>query len=128
MNVTAAILMAALVGPGAKGDLKQTAVQAAENRVVDAVYLTSREAKAAVAVVLRESTRASGRDPTETTAAVVAAYRRLGVSKAVPVTERRRLQAQLRTRLSELQGVLHRRVVRAAGSNSGGGVAGQAQQ
>jgi len=127
MLPTVSMLMAVLVGPGF-GDEPQTAANdRAVERPAGPAFATSHEAREAVARALRESSRASGRDPVETTPAVAAAYRQLGASEKIPVTERRRLQAQLRTRLAELQDVLHRRVVRAAASNSGG-AAGYAQQ
>jgi general secretion pathway protein D len=127
MIPTISMMMAVLVGPGF-GDERQTAANdRAVERAAEPAFATSREAREAVARALRESSRASGRDPIETTPTVVAVYRQVGLSEKLPASERRRLQAQLRTRLAELQDVLHRRVVRAAASNSGG-AAGYAQQ
>jgi general secretion pathway protein D len=126
MIQSVSLLMAVLVGPGFEGG-----PQAADNRAVEHVaesaFATSREAREAVARALRESSRASGRDAVDATPEVVALYRQIGSSEKVAATERRRLQAQLRTRLSELHDVLHRRVVRASSSKSGG-IATEARQ
>src|SRR5262249_33738113 len=89
-------------------------------------FTTSREARAEVSRVLRESNRAQGRDPTDTAPCVVAVYRQLGASEKLPLAERRRLQSQLRARLAELEQVVRRRESRAGGSHSGG-VVGNAQ-
>jgi general secretion pathway protein D len=121
------ILTAVLVGPGFDDGPQFAANDRPVDRAPEPAFATSRDARQAVARVLRESSRASGRDPVETTPFVVAAYRQLAVSEKLAVTERRRLEAHLRTRLSELRDVLHRRVVRAAASRSGGN-AGSAQQ
>src|SRR5690242_3992898 len=119
MIPTVPMLMALLVGPGVEAP-SQTAADRAVECAAEPAFATSREARDAVARALRESSRASGRDAVEATPSVVSAYRQVGISEGVPVAERRRLQAQLRTRLSELHDVLHRRVVRAASSKSGG--------
>ena len=92
----------------------------------NAPFTTLREARAEVTRVLRESGRAGGRDPAESTPAVAAVYRQLGASEKLPVAERRRFQAQLRTRLSELESALRRREQRSTASHAGG-VAANAQ-
>ena len=127
MMPTVSMLMAVLVGPGLGDEAQAAANVPAVERAAEPAFSTSREAREAVARALRESSRASGRDPVETTPTVVIAYRQLGLSEKLSAYERHRLQAQLRTRLDELQDVLHRRVVRARKSNSGG-TAGYAQQ
>ncbi len=126
MLPTVSMLMAILVGPGFENGQQAAANDRAVERAAESTFTTSREAREAVARALRESSRASGRDPVETTPGVVAAYRQVGLSDKVHVTERRRLQARLRTRLDELHDVLHRRVIRARSSNDGG-AAGYAQ-
>ncbi|MGE5191338.1 MAG: hypothetical protein ACM3U2_02480 [Deltaproteobacteria bacterium] len=127
MIPTVSMLMAVLVGPEFENEPQTTPNDQAVERAAEPVFATPHEARQAVTRALRESSRTSGRDPVETTPTVVAVYRQLGHSEKLPVTERRRLQAQVRTRLSELHNVLHRRVVRAAAFNSGG-TAGSAQQ
>jgi hypothetical protein len=120
------VLTAVLVGPGIESEAHTAADPAAQSQSQSS-FATSREARDAVIRVLRESNRARGRDATETTPSVVTVYKQVNLSNQLAPMERRRLQAQLRTRLDELHDVLHRRVVRAAASGSGG-VNGQAQE
>jgi general secretion pathway protein D len=127
MIPTVSLLMAVLVGPGCENAPQTVADDRAVERAAEPAFATSREAREAVARALRESSRASGRDAIDATPPVVATYRQVAHSEKVSVAERRRLQAQLRTRLSELHDVLHRRVIRASSSKSGG-IATDAQQ
>jgi hypothetical protein len=123
MIPTFTLLMTVLAGPAGDstppaaipGNIKRTASEAP--------YGTVREAREAVKSALRDSNRASGRDAAQTAPAVLAVHRRVGVSEQLPAAERRRLQAQLNTRLSELQSTLHRREQRATATHSGGVVA-----
>src|SRR5262245_20239848 len=126
MTPTLTMLMALLAGPGSDPGAETSAGVSAAQIAAKPPFTTLREARAEVSRVLRESNRAQGRDPTQTAPSVVAVYRQLGASEKLPAVERRRLQAQLGTRLSELEGVLRRRELRAAASHSGG-VAANAQ-
>lgn len=126
MTPTLTVLMALLAGPGIEEKALTAADVAAVQDPGSIPFTSLREARAEVTRVLRESNRAASRDPAETTPAVAAVYRQLGASKNLPVAERGRLQAQLRTRLSELESALRRREVRASASHSGG-VAANAQ-
>ncbi|MGE5193350.1 MAG: hypothetical protein ACM3U2_12720, partial [Deltaproteobacteria bacterium] len=109
MLPTFTLLMAVLSGPGVESARPELTAEAASRQVAETPYSTLREARDAVKAALRDSNRASGRDAADTTPAVVATHRRLGVSERLPIAERRRLQAQLHARLSELQNVLRRR-------------------
>jgi hypothetical protein len=128
MLPTVTLLAAVLIGPGIEQAAESAARQPEALISPLSAFATAREAREGVAQALRESNRASGRDPMETTPLVVAAYQRVSLSDKLPTTERKRLHAQLGTRLSELHDVLHRRVKRAAASHSGGGIASDAQQ
>ena len=121
MIPTFTLLIAALAGPGLDG----TAATAADVRrpVADSPYANLREAREAVKAALRDSSHAGGREAAETVPGVLSAYRRIGASERLPARERRRLEAQLQTRLSELQSTLRRREQRALASGSGGVVA-----
>jgi hypothetical protein len=128
MIPTVSMLAAVLIGPGFESG-PQTAGSAPTGISASVTaFATLREAREGVAVALRESNRGSGRDPMDTTPEVVTTYRQLSLSDKVPAVERRRLQAQLGTRLGELHDVLNRRVKRAAASHAGGGLANDAQQ
>jgi hypothetical protein len=122
------ILAAALIGPGFESGPQSADTGRAGSTAAAPAFTTAREARENVARALRESSRASGRDPIDTTPSVIFTYLRLSASEQVPAAERRRLQAQLGTRLTELDDVLRRRVKRAAASRSGGGIANDAQQ
>jgi len=124
MTPTLTLLMALLAGPASEQEAVAGAPAAQD--AAESPFTSLREARAEVTRVLRESSRASGRDATEATPSVAALYRQLGTSEKLPIAERRRLQAQLRTRLSELESLLRRRELRAAASHSGG-VAANAQ-
>ncbi len=126
MIPTLTMLMALLAGPEFEQRAETAAADSAASKPGETPYATMREARIAVTRVLRESNRVGGRDPGETAPTVVAVYRQLALSEKLPVAERRRLQSQLRTRLSELEDVLRRREQRAATSHSGG-VAANAQ-
>ena len=121
MVPTFILLLAVLAGPGVDGIAATAAI--GRRSVADSPYADLREAREAVKAALRDSRRAGGRDAAETAPAVLAAYRRIGASERLPAGERRRLQAQLQTRLSELQSTLRHREQRAAASHSGGVVA-----
>src|SRR6516225_1750660 len=110
------VLAAVLIGPGFESGTPDATAEPAVTAVP--AFATAREARERVARALRESNRSSGRDPMETTPLVAATYRRLSLSDNLPATERKRLQAQLGTRLGELHDVLHRRVKRAETSRS----------
>jgi hypothetical protein len=116
-----ALLMAVLSGPG--NEAHESVAERAEHPSAEAAFAALPEARETVKQVLRDSNRARGRDAADSAPAVVAAYRRLAVSEKLPAGERRRLQAQLHTRLSELQNVLRRREQRTAASHAGGVVA-----
>ena len=122
------LLAAALIGPGLESGQQTAATEPVGLSATAPAFATARAAREGVARALRESNRASGRDPMDTTPSVVATYRQLSLSDRLPVAERRRLQAQLGTRLTELHDVLHRRMKRAEASHSGGGIANDAQQ
>jgi hypothetical protein len=123
MVPTFTLLMTVLGGsPGELTPLAATPGNV-KRAVSEAPYDTLREARETVKTALRDSSRAGGREAAETAPAVLTAYRRLGVSERLRTSERRRLQARLQTRLSELQGTLRRREQRAAASHSGGLVA-----
>jgi hypothetical protein len=128
MVPTFSMLAAVLIGPGFENTAQSAATERAGLIAVVSAFGTAREAREGVAQALRESNRASGRDPLDTTLSVVVTYRRLSASEELPAAERRRLQAQLGTRLTELHDVLYRRVKRAAASHSRGGIASDAQQ
>src|SRR5262245_469582 len=96
------ILAATLIGPGFERGPQTADTGPAGLSVAAPAYASAREARESVARALRESNRASGRDPIDTTPSVVSTYRRLSASEQVPASERRRLQAQLGTRLTEL--------------------------
>ena len=116
------VLAAVLVGPGIEHPAHSSAVP----NEAAAPFADVREARDAVALVLRESNRAAGRDPVDTVPAVLQVYRRLAGTDPLAPAERRRLQGRLRTRLLELHDVLHRRAVResrVASSRAGGGAA-----
>ena len=116
MTPTLTMLMVLLSGPGVEQGAEGFAgVSAAQHP-----FTKLREARAEVSRVLRESNRAQGHDPADIAPSVVAVYRQLGTSEYLPVAERRRLQSQLRTRLSELEEVMRRRESRAVASHSGG--------
>ncbi len=123
MVPTLTLLMAVVAGPGTDATEPSPTAGAATRRVGEMPYATLREAREAVKEALRDSNRASGRDAADSAPAVLTAFRRLGVSEKLPAGERRRMQAQLHTRLTELQSVLRRREQRAASSHSGGVVA-----
>jgi hypothetical protein len=120
---TIILLMAVLVGPGAETNRPVSTPEAAARQAAETPYASLREARESVKAALRESNRASGRDPSETAPSVLAAWRKLGLSEDLPAGERRRLQAQLHTRLSELQSALRRREQRSATSHAGGVIA-----
>src|SRR5690242_13669327 len=127
MIPTFTLLMAVLTGPGTDATEPKPTAAATGQPVAETPYATLREARDAVKAALRDSNRASGRDAAETAPAVIAAFRRLGVSEKLAAGERYRLQAQLHTRLAELQTVLRHREQRAGASHAGGVVA-NAQQ
>jgi hypothetical protein len=124
--MTLTLLLTLLAGPGSEQSAETLAGVPAAQEPDNTPFTTMCEARAEVMRVLRESSRAGRRDPVESTPAVAAVYRQLGASEKLPVAERRRLQAQLRTRLSELDNVLRRRAQRAARPHTGG-VAANAQ-
>jgi hypothetical protein len=123
MVPTFTLLMTVLAGPA--GELTPLAATPGnvKSAVSEAPYDTLREAREAVKTALRDSNRAGGREAAETAPVVLAVYRRISASEQLPASERRRLQAQLQTRLSELQSTLRRREQRAAASHSGGVIA-----
>jgi hypothetical protein len=123
MVPTLTLLLSVMTGPGTAATEPAPAGGAAELQVAEAPYATLREARDAVRAALRDSNRASGRDALESTPAVLTTFRRLDLSEQLPPGERRRLQAQLRMRLADLQSLLRRREQRAAGSHAGGVVA-----
>jgi len=123
MVPTFTLLMTVLAGPGSELTSLPATVADVKRPVSEARYDTLREAREAVKAALRDSSRASGRDAAQTAPTVVAVHRRVGVSEQLPAAERRRLQAQLSTRLSELQSTLRRREQRAAATDSGGVIA-----
>lgn len=125
MLPTMAIMMAALAGPGTETSSQTATSGPVTERAAESTFATVREARESVTRVMRESNRASGRDPAETVASVATIYGQLARSEKLPATERRRLQSQLRARLTEQHEILRRRAQR-SGSNSGG-VAAQAQ-
>ena len=127
MMRTITMLMALLSGPGFEQSAETAASDPTVRRAGEIPFATLHEARAEATRVLRESNRASGRDPAETTPSVIAVYQQLDVSEKLPVAERRRLQTQLRTRLTEMEGVLRRRALRAAAVPHSGGVAANAQ-
>jgi hypothetical protein len=120
------VLAAVFVGPGIEAPAQSSALP----NEAAARFADVREARDAVAGVLRESNRAGGRDPMDAVPAVIQVYRRLAGTDQLAPAERRRLQRRLRTRLLELHDVLHRRAqreTRASSSHSGGGT-GPAQE
>jgi hypothetical protein len=124
MIPTFTLLMAVLAGPGIDATGPTATGTPTEEQIKP--FATLREARDEVKAALRDSNRASGRDAADIAPAVVAAFRRLGASEKLPEGERRKLQAQLHTRLTELQTALRRREQRAAAPH-GGGVAANAQ-
>jgi hypothetical protein len=123
MVPTFTLLITVLAGPGSELTPPTATAGAVKHSVSEAPYDTLREARAAVQAALRDSNRASGRDAVQTTPTVLAVHRRVGVSEQLSAAERRRLQAQLSARLSDLQSTLRRREQRAAASYSGGVIA-----
>src|SRR5262245_4704852 len=126
MSPTLTLLMAILAGPDADSP-PGNPISEAVRPVTETPFASLREAREAVKRSLRESNRASGRAPVATVPGVVAVHRRLAHSETLSTGERRRLQAQLNVRLSELESALRRREQRATPS-SAGGVAANAQE
>lgn len=126
MTPTLSLLLAALVLPGFENEPTSAAGAPVAVREADAQFGSIREAREAVARVLRSSNRASGRDVRETAPSVVSTYRQLARSEKLPAAERRLLQARLRPRLSEQEQALRRREQR-AGTSLAGGVSADAQ-
>ena len=123
MMPTFTLLMTVLAGPAGHSTPPVTTPGNVKRPAADAPYDSVREAREAVKSALRDSHRAGGRDAAQTAPALLAVHRRVGVSEQLPAAERRRLQAQLSTRLSELQSALRRREHRAAATHSGGVIA-----
>lgn len=126
MMPTITMLLAVLAGPATERNTGTAASSSLSQNAGGSPFATLREARAEVTRVLRESNRTSGRDPADTAPAVIAAHEQLSRSEKLPIAEHRRLQAQLHTRLTELQDILRRRELRASSSHSGG-VAANAQ-
>lgn len=130
MVATSWIVLAALVGPGVEGTGPSGASPPEVAPQSGPPFASLQEAHEAIAVVLRESNRAGGRDALQTTPNAVAVYRRLAASNALPSADLRHLKSRLRGRLLELRNVLQRRLVReerSRASRAGGG-AGPAQE
>jgi hypothetical protein len=123
MIPTFTLLVTVLAGPAGDSTPPAPTPGNVKRPASEAPYDTVREARDAETSALRDSHRAIGRDAAQTAPTVLAVHRRVGVSKQLPAAERRRLQAQLSTRLSELQSTLRRREQRATATHSGGVIA-----
>jgi hypothetical protein len=120
MVPTTWLLMAALVGPGIENLAPGVASDTAAQGQIESDFGSLREAREAVAALLRASKLAGEHATADAVVPLVAMYRRMSRSQMLPAAERRVLQGRLRARLSDRLGALRRREQRRGTAHSGG--------
>lgn len=128
MAPTLSVLLAARIGSGIENDSQPSRGNPASKSEAEPAFDSMREAREAVARVMRESTRPGGRESAETASSIASIDRRLTRSEKLPAAERRTLQARLRARVPEEQVPLCRREQQRGRASYSGGTAADAAE